>query len=56
MDSMFSSNIREHGSIPWDDNYMKIGSGYDLHKQQDASQNKIANLQTIRNQHDRLVD
>jgi len=31
---MFSSNIREHGSIPWDDNYMKIGSGYDLHKQQ----------------------
>ncbi|CAN9173507.1 unnamed protein product [Alternaria alternata] len=34
MDSMFSSHIREHGCIPWDDNYMKIGSGYDLHKQQ----------------------
>jgi len=34
MESMFSSNIREHGSIPWDDKYMKIGSGYDLYKQQ----------------------
>jgi hypothetical protein len=34
MDSMFSSNIREYGSIPWDNNYMKMGSGYDLHKQQ----------------------
>jgi hypothetical protein len=34
MDSMFSSSIREHGSIPWEDNHMKIGSGYDLHKQQ----------------------
>ncbi|RYN78275.1 hypothetical protein AA0120_g11013 [Alternaria tenuissima] len=34
MDSMFSSHIRVHGSIPWDDNYMRIGSGYDLHKQQ----------------------
>ncbi|KAH3993594.1 hypothetical protein HBH70_187720 [Parastagonospora nodorum] len=34
MDSMFSSSIREHGSIPWEDNHMKIGSGHDLHKQQ----------------------
>ena len=34
MDPMFSSSIREHGSIPWVDNHMKIGSGYDLHKQQ----------------------
>lgn len=31
---MFSSSICEHGSIPWEDSHMGIGSGYDLHRQQ----------------------